>query len=512
MNSREIDAAYAAAVELDHLLDRTLDKFQPLLFDRHRYLVLKGGGGSGKSHFACDKTTWRAVEEPGHRLLVVRKVDTDLRESCFALLRSQIADVYPDLDVRINATNMTFAFPNGSEILLRGLKDVNRLRSIHHITSIWCEEATELEERDLEQLDIRLREPSPYYKQIMLTFNPVSATHWIKARFFDRSDPRARVSESTYLDNRFLPQDAIDVLEHFKDRDEYYYMVYCLGQWGVTGKTVFNARLISERLRTIGEPRECGYFENIPPKGQKPTEARFVSLSPSDTSGSGIIRIYKKPELGRSYVIGADTAGEGSDFFVGQVIDAATGEQVCTLRMQDGEEMFAAQLFCLGYMYNVALIAAEVNFSTYIVKKLSEWDYPRQYVREVMDTFTGKLMMTYGWVTDLKTRPLSIAYLVETFRDDVSMIHDKTTLEEMQTFVRNAKFRPEAEAGAHDDCVMALAIAYAAKGQAPAPQIILPSSARQRAKVPWTKDMWEDYDAASDRERAEMIKMWGDPR
>jgi phage terminase large subunit len=178
--------------------------------------------------------------------------------------------------------------------------------------------------------------------------------------------------------------------------------------------------------------------------------------------------------------------------------------------MQDGEEMFAAQLFCLGHMYNTALIAAEVNFSTYVVKKLMEWDYPRQYVREVMDTFTGKMMMTYGWVTDLKTRPLSIAYLVETFRDDVSMLHDKTTLEEMQTFVRNAKFRPEAEAGAHDDCVMALAIAYAARSQAPVPQIILPVSAMARRA--WTQDMWDDYEAGSETERSEMIKMWGQPR
>ena len=29
--------------------------FLPLLFDRHRYLVLKGGGGSGKSIFAGRK-------------------------------------------------------------------------------------------------------------------------------------------------------------------------------------------------------------------------------------------------------------------------------------------------------------------------------------------------------------------------------------------------------------------------------------------------------------------------
>jgi len=510
MTSREIDAAYAAAVDLGHLLDRTLDKFQPLLFCRKRYLVLKGGGGSGKSHFAADKVLWRSIGEAGHRQLVVRKVGKDLRDSCFSLLRSHLGEHYPDLDVKVNVTNMTFTFPNGSEILLRGLDNVERLKSIHHITSVWIEEATELEERDLSQLDIRLRDPSPYYKQTIITFNPVSATHWLKARFFDKPDPRARISESTYLDNRFLPVESAEVLEHFRETDEYYYQVYCLGQWGVTGRTVFNARLISERLTSLSEPREVGYFENIPPEGQKPIDAKFVHLGAADGSGNGIIRIYKNPEEGKSYVIGADTAGTGSDWFVGQVIDAVTGEQVCTLRMQDGEEMFAAQLYCLGLMYNSALLAVEVNFSTYVVRKLREWGYPRQYVREVLDTFTGKMQMKHGWVTDSKTRPLAIAYLVESFRNDVSAICDRVTLEEMQTFVRNAEFRPEAEAGAHDDCVMALAIAYAARSQAPSPKIIVPGV--EKAKDPWTKDMWDDYNAGSESERQMMIKMWGAPR
>lgn len=508
MNNREIDKAYLAALELEGLLDRTLDKFQPLLFCRKRYLVLKGGGGSGKSHFAADKVIWRSVDEAGHRQLVVRKVGKDLRDSCFALLRSHLAEHYPELDVKVNATNMTFLFPNGSEILLRGLDNVERLKSIHHITSIWIEEATELEERDLSQLDIRLRDESPYYKQTIITFNPVSATHWLKGRFFDKPDSRARISESTYLDNKFLPAESAEVLEHFRETDEYYYQVYCLGQWGVTGKTVFNARLISDRLTSLSEPKEAGYFENIPSEGQIPTGTKFVALGVCDGSGDGIIRIYKKPEAGKSYVIGADTAGSGSDWFVAQVIDAVTGEEVCVLRMQDGEEMFTAQLYCLGLMYNTALIAAEVNFSTYTVRKLQEWKYPNQYVREVYDTFTGKLKMTYGWLTDTKTRPLSIAYLVESMRNDVSAVNDRVTLEEMQTFVRNSDFRPEAEAGAHDDCVMALAIAYMARSQV---RITPAAMNAPKAAEPWTKDMWDDYNAGTEAERQMMIKEWGRP-
>lgn len=76
---------------------------------------------------------------------------------------------------------------------------------------------------------------------MILTFNPISITHWLKSGFRPQG-PRATVHESTYLDNRFLTAEAITTLEAFKETDEYYYQVYCLGQWGVTGKTVFDAK------------------------------------------------------------------------------------------------------------------------------------------------------------------------------------------------------------------------------------------------------------------------------
>lgn len=37
-----------------------------------------------------------------------------------------------------------------------------------------------------------------------MTFNPVSATHWIKARYFDKSDPDVLTHHSTYRTNRFI--------------------------------------------------------------------------------------------------------------------------------------------------------------------------------------------------------------------------------------------------------------------------------------------------------------------
>jgi phage terminase large subunit len=53
----------------------------------------------------------------------------------------------------------------------------------------WIEEATELEEEDFQQLTLRLRGLTDSYKQITLTFNPVTKDHWIYTKFFENNHP-----------------------------------------------------------------------------------------------------------------------------------------------------------------------------------------------------------------------------------------------------------------------------------------------------------------------------------
>lgn len=488
------------AVWYNNLRDTSNDTYMPLFECDSRYLVLKGGGGSGKSIFAGRKVLERCVSEPGHRFLVCRKVARTLRESCFAQLRGQIADHYPDCGAVVNRGDLRIAFPDGSEILFAGLDDVEKLKSIYDITGIWIEEASELLEADFNQLDIRLRTKSPYYLQIILTFNPISITHWLKARFFDRQDPRATVHESTYRDNRFLTREAVETLEAFKDTDEYYYMVYCLGQWGVTGKTVFDAKAISQRLAMGIQPETVGYFA-YEDNGLRLSHVKWVD------DPNGFIKIYHQPEAGKPYVIGGDTAGDGSDSFVGQVLDNTTGEQVATLRHQSDEDLFAKQMYCLGTYYNTALIGIETNWSTYPVMELERLHYPKQYVRESVDDYTHKARHSFGFWTSSKTRPIILSELIKAVREDVSILNDEVTMGEMLTFVRDEHYKPTAEEGAHDDCVMSLAIAHHIRPQ----QSYLVETAPEKT-VDWDESMWEDYNNASPEQQQYLIKKWGKPR
>ena len=162
--------------------------------------------------------------------------------------------------------------------------------------------------------------------------------------------------------------------------------------------------------------------------------------------------IYKKP-----YVIGADTAGSGKDFFAAKVIDNTNGRCVATLHVQHmDEDLFAEQLYCLGKYYNDALLAVETNFSSYPIRVLENLGYSNLYSRSCGSNPSSK---QHGFVTSSRTRPVIIANLVATMRECIELETDRETLTELSSFVKGPNGRCEAVQGGHDDLVMASAIA-----------------------------------------------------
>ena len=265
----------------------------------------------------------------------------------------------------------------------------------------------------------------------------------------------------------------------------------------MTGECVFDKESLLKRTASMNEPVSVGRFD-YSYDGRKITDIRFSQ------STFGEIKIYEHPKKGIPYVIGGDTSGDGSDRFTGQVIDNTTGKQVAVLCHKYDEDLYARQMYCLGMYYNCALVGIETNFSTHPVRELERLGYPKQYVRESVDTYTHSVKKSYGFVTNSKTRPLLVAGLVSEVRDCIENITDRQTAGEMMTFVYNEARRPEAARGTHDDLVMALGIAYYIRGNQ--------SMTAELPTMPWTKDMMEDYKAASREEKKYLIQKWGNPR
>jgi PBSX family phage terminase large subunit len=222
---------------------------------------LFGGSGSGKSIFAVQKILIRCLNEQGHRILVVRKIANTIQNSVFKAFGDLIAEYNVSNLVTANKTNLSYHFNNGNEILTTGLDDVEKLKSIQGITSIWIEEATELEKTDFDQLDLRLRGETSSYKQFIITFNPIDETHWIKAELFDKELDNRTICHSTYLDNKFIDEEYIKLLTERIAGDENLYRIYVKGEWGriKTGAEFYSSFKFNKHVRQI-ENDESGTY------------------------------------------------------------------------------------------------------------------------------------------------------------------------------------------------------------------------------------------------------------
>ena len=267
-----------------------------------------------------------------------------------------------------------------------------------------------------------------------------------------------------------------------------------------SGRCAFNQDNIQARLKTIVEPIKKGYFDyELDEDSEKILKFWWVDDS------RGQIRIWREPEKDRPYVIGGDTSGEGSDEFTADVIDNITCEQVATYENATDETLYARQMWCLGHYYNKALIAIECNFSTYPIKELTRLKYPKQYVREIEDTYTGKLTHAFGFRTTVKSKPVLVARIKDMVREYVNTINDRKTLNQMLTFVKDQEGKYGAIEGKHDDKVMSYGIALSARTQQTA---TMPEEAPKKL-FKWSDDLKEDYRRASKEVRERMLDKYG---
>jgi len=220
-------------IDAASIMPHVAPAYRSLMLDATRNLVLCGGAGSGKSHFCAQKSIYDALAYPGIRILGTRKVARSIKRSNFALVESLIHDYGLTGIVSINRQELDIRFhdPVGSHIMFTGLDDVEKIKSITGISRIWCEEASEMDAADFDQLSLRLRGNHPGgYFQIMLSFNPVlPAAEWIRQRWFVNRFPDSRVMRSTYLHNPHLDPEYITLLENLQTQNTELDRVYRQG-------------------------------------------------------------------------------------------------------------------------------------------------------------------------------------------------------------------------------------------------------------------------------------------
>lgn len=179
--------------------------------------------------------------------LVIRKYYNTHRNST----RAQLIWAIDKLGVRdlwkIPKGENTLTFiPTGQQILFRGMDDPQSITSITvsdgYLCWCWLEECFQItKEEDFNKLDMSVRGklPPELFHQFILTFNPWSDRHWLKARFFDNPDENTLAITTNYMMNEFLSESDIRLYEIMKERYPRRYRIEGLGEWGIAEGLIF---------------------------------------------------------------------------------------------------------------------------------------------------------------------------------------------------------------------------------------------------------------------------------
>lgn len=205
-----------------------------------RYRIIYGGAGSGKSHYLHQETIFNMLQDGRYRYLVIRKTGRSIKNSVYAGLQEIINEYDLNKYFKCHKTDMTIECVNGAKLTTSGLDNVEKLKSITNVNRIWIEEASEVTEKDFQQLDLRLRGKNELGYQLTLSFNPISEMHWIKKVFFDVGKENTFILKTTYKDNKFIDDEYKRNLERLIEEDYQFYRIYTLGEWGSLGNLVFD--------------------------------------------------------------------------------------------------------------------------------------------------------------------------------------------------------------------------------------------------------------------------------
>ncbi len=230
--------------------------FEDFIFDwNYRTYLTVGGYGSSKSYHIALKLILKLLQEK-RKALVIREVFETIRDSTYALLEEIISDLELEGKVKPKVSPMRIDFPNGSQIIFKGMDKTWKLKSIHNVSIIWIEEASELKYEGYKELLGRARHPSLSI-HFLLSTNPVGEDNWVYTHFFkdelkdifilddeELYKKRTIIKNNVYYhhsvadDNLFLPQSYIDQLEELKTYDPDLYRIARRGRFGVNGLRV----------------------------------------------------------------------------------------------------------------------------------------------------------------------------------------------------------------------------------------------------------------------------------
>lgn len=191
-----------------------------------------------------------------------------------------------------------------------------------------------------------------------------------------------------------------------------------------TGRPVFDQEKLKKHINLIRQ--------------SPPSILNLVIKKPFLSMYPHMLTLFKAPEAGKKFIIGADVSeGVSSGDFSHAFIMSAEGEQVGFFHGHLDPDHFGEILVELGNAFNKALLVPEINNMGHTtLTAIKRRDYLHVYMRQVFDEIADEETDKMGWRTTSANKQSVISKLISAYRDSEIRILDINLLREMMSVTR----------------------------------------------------------------------------
>ena len=238
--------------------DRKLAGWSEAFDPKYRYIFVKGGRSSGKSHEVAGYLAERSVSEENLKIVCLREVQKSIKRSSKMLIDSKIKDYKIDSLYKMIETE-TRKLNDDGLFLFQGMNDLtaDNIKSLEGFKIAWFEEAHNITSKSLKTLRPTIRVPD---SQIIFTWNPQLPTDPIEEFCNDmKGRDDVLVVHVNYEDNPFLPDAAMKEIEIDRDNYPEDFNHIWLGDYDERMQGYYYAKLLNEA-------RDQGRITSVPYK------------------------------------------------------------------------------------------------------------------------------------------------------------------------------------------------------------------------------------------------------
>lgn len=232
--------------------------FEPL-FSKHRYKVLKGGRGSGKSESVARYCLAKGMEKP-RKIVCGREFQSSIKESVYDMLVSFI-EMY-NLRSFYTVLNTEIRGINGTTFSFVGLRhNIASIKSMYDVDIFWGEEAQTFSANSLTVLLPTIRAVD---SELIFTMNPDLEEDPSYQMLVAEPPPDTLVLTVNYMDNPYFPDNLRALMEDQKGKDFEKYLNVWEGQCKQAVEGAIFARQIEKATEEGRINDEVEYNNSIP--------------------------------------------------------------------------------------------------------------------------------------------------------------------------------------------------------------------------------------------------------